>query len=123
MKEAPKDEVQWDKKKIILFTIAAIALISIGFEAKDLILGKSISAPVAVSTRDVKGTATQVLPDIKNSVQSQLDTLKQEAQGIDLVQIASSSPQVQKVVNDLRALQDYPKNQVKATCQQICNSF
>jgi hypothetical protein len=123
MKEAPKEDVQWDRKKIILFLIAAVALIGIGFEAKDLILGKSISAPVSVSTRDVKGTATQLVPDIKSSVQGQLDTLKQEAQGIDLVQIASSSPQVQKVVNDLRALQDYPKNQVKAACQQICNNF
>ena len=123
MKEAPKEEAQWDKKKIILFLVASIALIGIGFEAKDLVLGKSMSAPIAVSTRDVKGTATQIVPDIKNSVQGQLDTLKQEAQGIDLVQIASSSPQVQKVVNDLKALQDYPKNQVKATCQQICNSF
>jgi hypothetical protein len=123
MKEAPKEEVQWDKKKIILFLVAAILLIGIGFEAKDLILGKSISTPVSVSTSDVKGTSTQALPNIKSTVQNQLNTLKTEAQDIDLVQIASSSPQVQKVINDLRALQDYPKNQVKTTCQQICNSF
>ena len=123
MKEAPKEEVQWDKKKIILFLIAAILLIGIGFEAKDLILGANVSPAVSIQKPDIKGAATQVVPDIKNNVQNQLDTLKTEAQSIDLVQIASSSPQVQKVVNDLRALQDYPKNQVKATCQQICNSF
>jgi len=71
----------------------------------------------------VKGAATEVSSGIKNSVQNQLDNLKAEAQNVDLTEIASSSPQMQKVVNDLKALQDYPKNQVKATCEQICNSF
>jgi ABC-type proline/glycine betaine transport system substrate-binding protein len=123
MKESAKEEVQWDKKKIILFLVAAILLIGIGFEAKDLILGKSISPSVSIAKPDIKGAAVQVVPDIKNNVQSQLDNLKTEAQGVNLVEIASSSPQVQKVINDLKALQDYPKNQVKATCQQICNSF
>jgi hypothetical protein len=123
MKESAKEEVQWDKKKIILFLVAAILLIGIGFEAKDMILGKSVSPSVSISKPDIKGAAVQVVPDIKNNVQSQLDNLKTEAQGVNLVEIASSSPQVQKVINDLKALQDYPKNQVKATCQQICNSF
>ena len=123
MKESAKEEVQWDKKKIILFLVAAILLIGIGFEAKDLILGKSINSSVSIAKPDIKGAAVQVAPDIKNNVQSQLDNLKTEAQGVNLVEIASSSPQVQKVINDLKALQDYPKNQVKATCQQICNSF
>jgi hypothetical protein len=123
MKEPPKEEVQWDKKKIILFLVAAILLIGIGFEAKDLILGKSIGPSVSTPKPDVKGAATQVSSSIKAGVQNQLDNLKTEAQNIDLVQIASSSPQVQKVINDLKALQDYPKNQVKATCQQICNNF
>jgi hypothetical protein len=123
MKEPPEVQAQWDKKKIILFLLAAVILIGIGFEAKDLILGANVSPAVSVNKPDVKGAAVQVVPDIKNSVQNQLNTLKSEAQGVDLVEIASSSPQVQKVINDLKALQNYPKNQVKATCEQVCNSF
>jgi hypothetical protein len=123
MKEAPKEDLPWDKKKILLFLIAAAILIGIGFEAKDFILGASSTPQAPVVKPDIKGTATQVIPNIKNSVQDQLNTLKSEAQNVDLVEIASSSPQVQKVINDLKALQDYPKNQVKATCEQICNSF
>jgi hypothetical protein len=123
MKEPPEVQAQWDKKKIILFLLAAVILIGIGFEAKDLILGANVSPAVSVNKPDVKGAAVQVVPNIKNSVQNQLNTLKSEAQGVDLVEIASSSPQVQKVINDLKALQNYPKNQVKATCEQVCNSF
>jgi hypothetical protein len=123
MKEAPKEDLQWDKKKILLFLIAAVVLLGIGFEAKDLVLGTSVSPSVSITKPDVKGAATQVVPNIKNSVQNQLDNLKTEAQGVDLVEIASSSPQVQKVINDLKAIQDYPKNQLKATCEQICSGL
>jgi hypothetical protein len=123
MKEAPKEELQWDKKKILLFLIAAVVLIGIGFEGRNLILGTSVQPSVPVVKPDVKGVATEIVPNIKNNVQDQLDNLKTEAQSVNLVEIASSSPQVQKVINDLKALQNYPKNQVKTTCQQICNSF
>jgi hypothetical protein len=123
MKEAPKEETQWDKKKIILFLIAAVLLIGIGFEAKDYFLGVSSAPKAPVAKPDVKGTATQVSSSIKNSVQNQLDNLKTEAQNVNLTEIATSSPQVQKVINDLKAIQNYPQNQLKATCQQICNGL
>jgi hypothetical protein len=123
MKEAPKEELQWDKKKILLFLIAAVVLIGIGFEGRNLILGTSVQPSVPAVKPDVKGVATEIVPNIKNNVQDQLDNLKTEAQNVNLVEIASSSPQVQKVINDLKALQNYPRDQVKTTCQQICNSF
>ena len=123
MKEPPKEELQWDKKKILLFAIAAIILIGIGFEAKDFFLGASQGPTAPIIRPDVKAAATQIVPGIKNSVQNQLDNLKTEAQSVDLVEIASSSPQVQKVINDLKAIQDYPKNQLKATCEHICSGL
>jgi hypothetical protein len=123
MEKPPKEPQEWDRKKIILFLIAAVVLIGIGFEAKDLILGKSVSPSNSVALPDVKGAATQVVPGIKSNVQNQLNNLKTEAQSVDLVQIASSSPQVQKVINDLKAIQDYPKNQLKATCEQVCSGL
>jgi len=123
MKEAPKEQAQWDKKKILLFLVAAVVLIGIGFEAKDLALGPNANPSTTVAKPAVKGATTQVVPTIKKNVQDQLNNLESEAQNVNLVEVASSSPQVQKVIKDLKALQDYPKNQVKATCEQICNSF
>lgn len=123
MKEPPKEDLPWDKKKIILFLIAAVVLIGIGFEAKDLILGTSVSPSAPIQKPDIKGAATQVSSNIKNSVQDQLNNLKSEAQNVNVVDIATSSPQVQKVINDLKAIQNYPQNQLKTTCEQICNGL
>jgi hypothetical protein len=126
MKEPRKlqeEEEQWDKRKIILFLIAAVVLIGIGFEAKDMILGTSLVPQKPITAPDVKGAASQVAPVIKKTVQDQLDNLQTEAQNINVVEIASSSPQVQKVINDLKAIQAYPQNQLKTTCEQICNGL
>jgi hypothetical protein len=123
MEKPPKEPEQWDKKKILLFLIAAVVLIGIGFEVKDLVLGTSTKPSVSVAKPDIKGAATQIAPNIKSNVQDQLNNLKTEAQSVNLVEIASSSPQVQKVINDLKALQNYPKNQAKVVCEQICSGL
>jgi hypothetical protein len=35
------------------------------------------------------------------------------------VEIASSSPQMQKILNDIKSLEQYPANQAKEFCRQI----
>jgi conjugal transfer/entry exclusion protein len=77
-------------------------------------------------TTDVKGASTSVpnpVSDIKSNIQNQIDSLKNEAQNINVVDMATSSPQVQKVINDLKAVQDYPKNQLRQTCEKICSGL
>lgn len=61
------------------------------------------------------------LPNI--DVSEKLEALKKEAGKIDVDQIASSSPQIQKVLNDLKALEKVPQNQAKNMCLNICNTL
>jgi len=117
-------KIEWDKKKIILFSAGVIILLGIGLVAKEMMFaGAQTQSPPSATS--VKGANTQVnpLPDIKSSVRNQIDSLKNEAQNINVVDIATSSPQVQKVINDLKAIQDYPQNQLKTTCENICNKL
>jgi conjugal transfer/entry exclusion protein len=126
MKDSKREVVEWDKKKIILFIAGVILLLAIIYVARNMMFAGTQSANPSLINTGVKGESiqsTQPLPDIKKSVQQQIDTLKNEAQNINVVDIATSSPQVQKVINDLKAIQDYPKSQLKATCEQICNGL
>lgn len=126
MKEekAKKDDIEWDKRKILLFLIASVILLSIGYELKTMMLGDSSSVPS--SANSVKGASIQNYPsppDISGGIQNQINNLKTEAQNINVADVATSSAQVQKVINDLKAIQNYPKNQLKSTCEQICNGL
>jgi conjugal transfer/entry exclusion protein len=124
MKERKK-ESEWDKKKIVLFVAGLVLLISAGLifrkmmvAGQDTQTGKSPTAVKGVSVESVPS-----LPDIKQNIQNQVNNLKNEAQNINVVDIATSSPQVQKVINDLKAIQDYPKNQLRQTCEKICSGL
>lgn len=122
-----KEEIQWDKKKIILALIVAILLIGIGFELKSVFLGES-SIPVKEvsqnSNAQIKGASTTDLTNgIKQSFSDNINSIKAQAQNIDIAEIASSSPQVQKVISDLKGLKDLPKNEIKSACEKICNGL
>lgn len=69
----------------------------------------------------IEGSNTQI--NVQETVQEKIKTLVEQAQEISLPEVASSSPQMQKLVNDLKNLQDYPKSQAKETCQKICANF
>lgn len=124
MKER-EEKIEWDKKKIILFSVGVIILLGIGLVAKEMIFAGAQTQNSPVTNDAVKGASTQTnpLPDIKSNVQNQINSLKNEAQNINVVDIATSSPQVQKVINDLKAIQNYPQNQLKATCEKICSGL
>lgn len=130
MKDQKKEEEQqWDKRKIFLFLILSLFLVGLGFQLKSILLWESTNSSKNSSQNakaDIKGTSIQEpksTPDIKKNIQSQINNLKEEAQNINLVEIASSSPQVQKVINDLKALKDYPQSQVRDICEKVCSGL
>jgi ABC-type transport system involved in cytochrome bd biosynthesis fused ATPase/permease subunit len=119
--EEVKTGESWNKKKIIITAIILALLIAGGFYLRIRILGQN-SSQMAES---VKGAATQEVSvqDIKEGVQEavkeKIDNLKAQVSNLNVSEIASSSPQVQKIINDIKSLGQYPANQAKEFCKQI----
>ncbi len=126
MEDVNKNE-SWNKKRILIAVLLLLLLIIGGYFFKTRVLGTGES-PFAKESKSVKGasntedkTAKEDLStNIKESVREKLNALKQEVSGLDILEIASSSPQVQKVLNDIKSLEQYPTNQAKEICRQIC---
>ena len=57
---------------------------------------------------------------MQKAVAEKIESLKQDVRGLNIVEIASSSPQVQKILNDIKFLEQYPANQAKEICKKIC---
>ena len=124
------DEIEkesWNKKRIFAAVFLIIALIVLGYFLKTKVLGKNSSK--ADSPKAVKGTAStkeknkekeELNVNVQKAVAEKIESLKQAALGLNVVEIASSSPQVQKIINDIKALEQYPTNQAKEICKQIC---
>lgn len=127
------DELQvketWDIKKILA---GIILLVALALSVKSFVLDEKTSeAPSAKSTA-VEGINIQQSPspspqfssvDIKKDVQLKLNDLKKQVDNINVVEIATSTPAVKKVISDLKNLQEVPQNQAKEACFKICSGF
>jgi len=139
------EEVVWDKKKIIFGVVSAFVLLGVGiYFLKPYIFSQQNTAPQVYKkpekVGEVAGVNTGKNINQKNEsesapttgsfsipsagdVQAKIATIQQQITHLDAGQIASSSPQVQKIIQDIQNLQEYPKNQAKEMCQQICSKF
>lgn len=124
--EEVKDKESWNKAKIF----GAVFLISIliigGYFFKTRFLDKSLSPKETKSVKGIslknenKDSEENLGNGIKEAVQDKIDDLRQDVFGLDIAEIASSSPQIQKIINDIKSLEKYPVNQAKEICRQIC---
>lgn len=125
-----EEELEWDKKKIFL-TLAVVMLLLIGgITAKIYLLGSHTSSPSvgqAVKGASTVASAAQNTSPIQlpssTAVQQKIATLEQQASQISVKDIASSSPQVQAIVQQLQNLPQMPGNVAKQTCVQLCNNL
>ncbi|MBI4096400.1 MAG: hypothetical protein HY425_01655 [Candidatus Levybacteria bacterium] len=121
-----KTEESWNKTRIFIASFL-ITLLAIGaYFYKTHFLDKSLSPKEVKSVKGVSledknrngGKNTNI--DIQGTVKDKLDNLKQEVSGLNISEIASSSPQIQKIINDIKSLEQYPVNQIREVCRQIC---
>ena len=116
-----KKKEEWDKKKIILVSVLVFVSLTLGYLLKDYLLGTPLKNNQVTFSKKVKGLSAQI--DFRKNVGEQINNLKNEAQSINLADVATSSPQIQKVINDLKAIQNYPNNQIKDACMRICGNL
>ena len=120
MEEASEiNKETWNKKRVF-FGIFLLALLIIGggYLFRDKIFISS-----SRQLKSVEGASTSTVDtaaNVQETVKEKIDNLKQEVSGLNLMEVASSSSQVQKILNDIKALQQYPANQIKDLCRKIC---
>jgi uncharacterized protein involved in exopolysaccharide biosynthesis len=120
MEEASEiNKETWNKKRVFLgIFLLALLIIGGGYLFRDKIFISS-----SRQLKSVEGASTSTVDtaaNVQETVKEKIDNLKQEVSGLNLMEVASSSSQVQKILNDIKALQQYPANQIKDLCRKIC---
>lgn len=132
-------EEVWDKKKIALAAILALGLVALVFFSKDTLIGslqKENAEKKATNSQSVQGVKTENEDeielteesaiekiDLQQTLQGKLNDLKKNVNDLNVKDIATSSSQMQKVMQDLENLQQMPRNQAKDACYNICKSL
>lgn len=143
MKDEEPVEQPWDVKKIVFATVFLILFLGGAFWVKANILDakqspeKTIQPPTwiegaSTQSNDSNSSENQDAPppsvvfspgSLQDDAQQKLNQIKAQVTNLSIQDIASSSPQVQKVLNDVKALEEYPKDQAKQMCENICKSL
>lgn len=113
---------EWDLKKLIptFFILVGILISVLFFKFYFFANADNITQVAKVQEERVKGISTE---NIQKAVQEKVDLIKQQADVINVTDIATSSPQVQKLIKDIKTLENYPSNQARSMCENLCKSL
>lgn len=123
--EEKEEPFEWDKPRIIGFFAVLLFLLVGGLVFKHFLLDAN-TIPASQAVQGASTQANESLPsvqDIKQGAAQQVAALQQQASQISVQEIASSSPQVQQILQQIKQLPSVPGNVAKQTCMNICNSL
>jgi len=130
VKTRKKEEVsteEWDKKRVIItafFVVVAILGVreikTTFFSNNDEVLGQNVS----VTPTPIKKPSVEIpRVNVANQVGSKINEIKKNIEGLNAQEVASSSPQIQKVLRDMEGLKDLPSNEAKSMCVKLCSEI
>lgn len=114
------EEEVWDKKKLII-GIVIVLFLGLFIYFGILNTGEKPSPNIRGESVKVQDAASKI--NLRKDVNNKLEEIKQNADEINVAEIASSSPQIQKVINDIKNLQNLPSNQARDACLKICGNL
>ncbi len=117
--ETPIEEV-WDLKKIILGIIIVVILVGSLYLVKDKVEKNLTSPKKPLGQVEGARISKEIVGD---DVKEKLEMIKREIANLNAIDMASSSPQVKKIIKDLQNLKQYPSTQIKDLCQNMCKSL
>lgn len=115
---------EWDKKKIsIALIIFAVGLIAF-MEAKNQFFPESNVLGTSSVNRSVQKPDFKTPKiDLQKELGVSLDEVKSDISSLDAKEVASSSPQIQKVLRDIEGIKDMPTNEARDACMRICSGI
>lgn len=121
------DEDQWDKKKILITLFFSIVGILVALELKSMFIDKNSGVlGQAIQNKPVEITKPDIKPPNLNAsslVGSKIDEIKKNVSRLNAEEVATSSPQIQKVLNDIQGIKNLPVDQARQTCLKICSGI
>ncbi len=122
-----KFEESWNKKRILIALLILLALLGAGYFLTGSIFTKLVPKKSTPSYKNEKPKESvlslESTPNFTEAVQKQIESIKKEVNTINIAEIASSSSQIQKIINDVKSLEKLPQSQVKDACLKICNGL
>jgi hypothetical protein len=121
-----EDNYEWDKKRIFFGLLILLAIVLIGAEVKGKFFPNVSVLGDAVERKSEPVEKPKIKSpniNLQSQVNSKLSEIKKNIGGLNPEEVASTSPQIQKVLKDIEGLKDLPANEAKDACMKICSGI
>lgn len=123
-----KKETEKPQKSLTGSVFALIALIgiliifqfSLQSNSDGLVKGAKKEKVLGVNDREKVDDAKKSL---QQNFEGKLQDLQKQVMNLDPQEVVTSSPQVKKIINDLKNLQGLPKSELKQVCESLCSGI
>lgn len=137
-------EEHWDIKKIVIGVLVFSLLAGVAFAAKEYFspipntaqdithIQTTVGVKGAETNTNDSGNGTQTQQSQNNGtfslpsstdIQNQIQNIQQQVTHINVADLASSSPQIQQIIQQVEKLPSTPINAAKAACINLCNNL
>ena len=124
----------WDSRKVIAGIVVLLLLIFGGIVGKRILFHESLAPQSFIPKMpSVKGLQTFNAPDqvshvkitlpSQGDVNNQIQNIRNQVSNLNVTEIASSSPQVQQILQQIENIPAGPVGQVKEACMRLCNNL
>lgn len=122
--EKESESKSWNYQNIVASILFLLALGGIGYWQRDLILSYNTMPTKEVAGSHIRQNNDETKVAVpKIDLQEKITAIADQVSKLDVKEVTASSPQVQKVLKDMEALKDLPKNEAKNACMSICSSL
>ncbi|KKQ75101.1 MAG: hypothetical protein US96_C0017G0007 [Candidatus Woesebacteria bacterium GW2011_GWB1_38_5b] len=120
-----EDELAWDRKRLLLAGIIILAAAILAYEFKDSIFpqGQSILGEKSEIKKAEKPNIKSPDINFSSDVGAKIEDVKESVTNLSPEEIASSSPQIQKLLNDIQQIKNLPISQAKDACLKLCSAL
>lgn len=119
-RNSKEDEPEWDRKKILIALAVFLFLIYVFLSNKDFFITQEVDVR---GISDVAERQNIEASEATQKVRDRIDEIKENVNNLNVLDVATSSPQIQKVINDIKVLENLPRDQAKSACEKICSGL
>jgi hypothetical protein len=116
-----EQDLGWNKKKILFFVVLTLCVLiaALAYLAKNetQVKGANTFIPAKGDTFDAKSN------ELSKGVREKVLGIQDDVKSLDVTEVATSTPQIQKIIKDIQSIQDLPASKAKEACQKVCDGL
>lgn len=118
-----EDDFEWDKKRVAIALIVLVVGFFLLYEIKNNFFDDKVLGDEDIRKSEIEKPKIKPPVDLSNELETTFDEVRKSVLNLSPEEVATTSPQIQKVLRDIEGIKNLPQNEAKEACHKICSEI